>query len=613
MLGKRDQQTDLFTADTQYLKFVGEASFYGFLARQGRELFRDEDFAALYCLDNGRTSVPPSLLCVALLLQTHDKVSDEEAKRRADYDLCWKVALGIELDTRPFAKSTLQLFRAQLVIHDEARAIFRSSLEYAKRVGYLKRRKLRAALDTSHIFGRGAVEDTYNLIAEGIRLLSRAVANQQGWQWEAWLGERHLSRYAEASIKGASEVDWESAQSREGFLAGLIADGQRLLEIAREVRAGLESAVGGKGDGLIAEAAQLLTQLLWQDVEPSERGYSIKQGTAKDRIPSVHDPEQRHGHKSHGQSFTGHKVGVAVEVESQLITGVEVVAGNASDGECAAELVEQSEENTGLQVEQVIGDTAFGSMAVREELGEREVIAPTVKGGGGGEGKLTKAEFGIDTEREVVRCPMGHETHIWRWVWVKGSGGKKERVKRFAFAKELCRACPRYGECVTGKRRPGRQITLHAQEAQLQAARAFERSEYFRAQYRQRVVVEHRLARLMGLGLRQARYLGRAKVRFQALLAATVANLSLVLGKVRPAGAAVANGAGEGVAACAGGGLGGLSGLQRATLGARRHAVALLRRARRLRIFATLHAAALAPARRWSNTLPKTWAFRPGL
>jgi len=81
VLGKRLPQANLLAADTQYLKFVGEDSFYGFLAREGRKLFRDEEFAALYCLDNGRTSVPPSLLATALLLQTHDRVSDEEAKR----------------------------------------------------------------------------------------------------------------------------------------------------------------------------------------------------------------------------------------------------------------------------------------------------------------------------------------------------------------------------------------------------------------------------------------------------------------------------------------------------------------------------------------------------
>ena len=56
-------------------------------------------------------------------------------------------------------------------------------------------------------------------------------------------------------------------------------------------------------------------------------------------------------------------------------------------------------------------------------------------------------------------------------------------------------------------------------------------SEAFAGYRRQRVVVEHRLARLVQLGIRQARYFGRAKTRFQLYLAATVANLTLVAGK----------------------------------------------------------------------------------
>ena len=46
------------------------------------------------------------------------------------------------------------------------------------------------------------------------------------------------------------------------------------------------------------------------------------------------------------------------------------------------------------------------------------------------------------------------------------------------------------------------------------------------------MVVEHRLARLVQLGVRQARYIGRTKTLFQLLMAATVANLTLVAGKV---------------------------------------------------------------------------------
>ena len=86
MLGERSEQRGLWEADRLYLDHVGRDTFYGLLASLRGRLFRDADFAEFYCRDNGRDSVPPSLLATALLLQSHDKVSDAEAKARADFD-----------------------------------------------------------------------------------------------------------------------------------------------------------------------------------------------------------------------------------------------------------------------------------------------------------------------------------------------------------------------------------------------------------------------------------------------------------------------------------------------------------------------------------------------
>ena len=87
MLGIRGSQRGLFEADTLYADFVGRDTFYGWLARQRGELFPDELFAGLYIAGWGRPSVPPSLLATALVLQTYAGVSDDEATRRAAYDL----------------------------------------------------------------------------------------------------------------------------------------------------------------------------------------------------------------------------------------------------------------------------------------------------------------------------------------------------------------------------------------------------------------------------------------------------------------------------------------------------------------------------------------------
>ena len=71
MLGERSEQRGLWEADRLYIDHVGRGSFYGLLASMREQLFEDEEFAELYCADNGRDSVPPSLLSTALLLQTH--------------------------------------------------------------------------------------------------------------------------------------------------------------------------------------------------------------------------------------------------------------------------------------------------------------------------------------------------------------------------------------------------------------------------------------------------------------------------------------------------------------------------------------------------------------
>ena len=181
MLGERSEQRGLWEADRLYLDHVGRETFYGLLASLRGRLFRDADFAEFYCADNGRDSVPPSLLATALLLQSHDKVSDAEAKARADFDLRWKVALGIEVEDRPFAKSRLQVFRAQLILHDKVREVFESSLRLARESGYLKKRGMKVALDTTNILGRGAVKDTCNLLADGIVKLARVLAQLKGF------------------------------------------------------------------------------------------------------------------------------------------------------------------------------------------------------------------------------------------------------------------------------------------------------------------------------------------------------------------------------------------------------------------------------------------------
>ncbi len=100
-------------------------------------------------------------------------------------------------------------------------------------------------------------------------------------------------------------------------------------------------------------------------MERKEGKVQIRQGTSAECIPSVHDPEIRHGRKSASKRFDGHRVGVAVDTDEQLITAVDMTAGRARDVDDALKLVEESEAATGVEVEMALGDAVYGSAETR--------------------------------------------------------------------------------------------------------------------------------------------------------------------------------------------------------------------------------------------------------
>ena len=530
MLGERSDQRGLWEADRLYLDHVGRDTFYGLLASLRGRLFRDADFAEFYCPDNGRDSVPPSLLATALLLQSHDKVSDAEAKARADFDLRWKVALGIEVEDRPFAKSTLQVFRAQLILHDKVREVFESSLRLARESGYLKKRSMKVALDTTNILGRGAVKDTCNLLADGIVQLLRTLAAVEKITVKEWGKAQGYGRYLASSIKGEAAIDWSDKRARQTLLAEIVRDADRLLELSRQAQG--ELSENGEERQRIVDAAELLGQLLLQDVERVEGGVSLKDGVSRDRMMSVHDPEMRHGHKSSSRRFDGHKAAIVVDTDSQLITAVAVLPGNAPDNLGALELVEQSEANTGVPVQEAMGDAAYGDGATRQTFADvgRKLVARVP--GRPDRKHFPKDDFVIDLAAGSCTCPAGQVTHTIVPAGKRtDAAGRVYRWQAFQFDGAECRTCPLRSQCIAAKGRKGRRVLIHPQEGLLQEARALQQSAAYDEYRARRVAVEHRLARLVQLGIRQSRYFGRVKTRFQLYLAATVANLTLVAGK----------------------------------------------------------------------------------
>ncbi len=527
MLGRHSPQGELFRPDNIHLDHVGRDTMYGYLAQERHRLFRDQDFAGLYKKDWGRPSVPPSQLCVALILQAKDGVSDDEAIQRSAFDLRWKVALGIGVDEKLCAKSTLQLFRAKLVLHDKFQKVFEASIASCRRAGLLKKKKLDVAIDTTPVFGRGAVKDTFNLLSDQIARVVGAVVELKDVNRDQLIAEQGLGRHFASSLKSQFDIDWDDAEQKRAVVAQLVADAHIALTLAKGALRGC--AADAKQTSDLRDARDLLAELLLQDIDesPPDGGEPcIKQGTAKDRKVSTSDPEMRHGRKSSSKTFNGYKASVAADIDDDVVLATDVIAANAHDSEGAAELVARAGKNAKRQVDKVLGDTAYGSAATREAITKATngaaVVAKVPQAQKPKSCEFTVEDFDIGIARGVATCPAGKASSAY-------SQSEKSGVHRFTFSKKDCTNCSLRSKC-TASESGSRKLSLSANYDQLRTLRNEQRTAAFKQTYRRRTRVEHRIGRLVRLGARQARYFGRAKVAYQICMIAAVANLTVAMG-----------------------------------------------------------------------------------
>jgi transposase len=492
-----------------------DLGFYGKLASRGHEFFNDDDFAAAYSENNGRPSCPPSILAMARLLQHYEGISDGETVERCKYDLRWKTALDMELASVDalFAKSTFQAFRARLTLHGSEGLVFERSVTAARDAGLLPE-KLRVALDSSPVRGRGAVKDTFNLLSDAIVAVVRAVASEGGKTANEVAVEAKLERHVAAeSIKGSEVVDWEDQQAVGEFLDGLLEDCEQAVTIAKEAECATEDAA-------------LLRKVVEQDVEVGgENGPpSIKRGVARERTVSVSDPDMRHGRKSSGKVYSGHKAHVAVEVSSGVITAVDMTPPSGADGAQVKSLLEKTEQITERTVGQALGDSAYSSRTAIDEAAEAEVELVS-KMPSPPKGRHGPGAFQVSEDGTLASCPAG----------ISSSRVKRSRAAHLhEWSADNCAGCALKNACTKARRRT---LLVPPDFHERRRRERYASSEEGRAVLRRRVAVEHAIGRVKNLGAGAARYFGRGKTRAQWLWTAAVANLSLVWGREVAVGA----------------------------------------------------------------------------
>ena len=547
-LGLAPRQQNLFASTAGFCECrVAPGSVYALLHRDCHRLFPDEMFVDLFT-DVGRRSVPPLIVAVVMVLQRLEGCSDREAVDRFCFDARWKYAAGgLDFDYPGFVHTVLVDMRARLARSDEPNRIFDVVLRVADAAGLVGRRRV---LDSTPIYDAVATMDTVTLVRSAVRgLLAAADA---GLAVEL---RGVLARDDDYAGPGKPVCDYDDPAAREQLVDGLARDGLAVLRVLE----------GRELVPAVRQVADLLATVIGQDLISDEAGrMRIARRVAKDRVISTVDPQTRHGHKTAARGFDGYKGHVGIDPDSEIITGTEVIPGNAGDAGVAedliADLLPQTEPATetgddvvaatepaadaeageapageaadgaGEDPASVYGDNAYGTGEFQDRLAEAGIDSKCkTQPPSAADGLFAKDAFDVDLDTDTVSCPAGQTAPIRRGK--NGSG-----IAEFGSA---CADCPLRAQCT--KAAGGRSVRVGPHERRLAEARQRQTDPEWIADYRAtRPKVERKIAHLMRRrhGGRRARVRGQTKIAADFALLAAAVNLARlgVLGVTTTAG-----------------------------------------------------------------------------
>jgi transposase len=443
----------------------------------------------------------PPLDCVFMLklelLARQYRLSDREVLSAARFNIAYRLFLGIGLKS-PLPHHTLLTYFRQRQGPERLQKVFDNLVGQARRLGLVKDR-LRLK-DATHIIANIAVPSTIRLVAEVRDALLAA------------LRPFAATRVAEEEERAeAIRLATEDARDEE-----------RLLQRVTHLRAVLAWADAMPGLAPVAEPAAV--EKLAAARALAHKVLSDRDAPAGDKVVSVHDPDARRG--KHGDFYDGYLVDVAMDADSEIITALNVLPANGDEGGDAVALIRQEEQAHGNDVQALSIDGAGYRGDLLRELSDPqglhvEVFVPPSQ-------RMALPVFApeaftLSPDGTTLTCPAGQTTTQWE-------RNSHDTGRKFRFAKKQCAGCPRRGECLSNPTARSRTVIKNDYEAEYQAAQAKAQTEAYAATRREHPAIERKLSELVNRhGMRQARYRGRLKVLWQALLTGVVVNLKRIV------------------------------------------------------------------------------------
>jgi hypothetical protein len=206
--------------------------FFVFLREHRHELldalFQDTLTETYSAEPGGKAPVEAGLLALATLLQAYCHVGDRDAVELTVMDKRWQMVLDcLGAEQPPFSQSTLWNFRMRLMAHNLDKILLERTVTLAEQTGGFGARQLRAALDSTPLFGAGRVEDTLHLLGHALRKAVGLAARPLGVSAAAILEEADFVLGGHSSLQAALDLDWGQPKAREQALRLVLEEGER--------------------------------------------------------------------------------------------------------------------------------------------------------------------------------------------------------------------------------------------------------------------------------------------------------------------------------------------------------------------------------------------------
>lgn len=503
---------ELSSAEERVAQRIRKAKLFLFLRQIRHQLF-DEEFQkelSRVFKDStvGLCPVPPAQMALAILLQAYTGVSDDEAIEAMVMARRWQLVLDcLDAETTPFGKGTLVQFRAALLAKNLDRSLIEKTVKMAEQLGGYPSRSLRVALDSSPLWGAARVEDTYNLLGHALRKALEIIARHQQEDLATVAQHTNAELLAQTSLKAALDLDWDDPASRNQALAKIL---QTLNTVEGWVEQNLNfsETIASQVNSNLAVARQIESQ----DVEEASDGFpKLRQGVAKDRRISIEDQQMRHGRQSRHQRFDGDKRHVLKDLDLGVVRAVGLTPANLPEATITPEL-EADLHAQQVTLSQLHIDRAYlTSHWVKQRSSDVTIICKAWRVRHGQ--YFDKTAFVLDWKNHLIRC--------LNRVSLPFSEGQVVH-----FPKGECDVCPLRSQCTTSSTR--RSVSIHPDESLLQELRQRQMTPAGRTQLRERVAVEHCLARIQQWQGEQARYLGLRKNLFDLRRMAAIDNLHVL-------------------------------------------------------------------------------------